>query len=68
MAKAALGDEAEEPEDVAGEEAADGEEDTPLPHMLIGNKPDLPIEEAYRGDKAGCIQVLRPESFACSYQ
>lgn len=54
MAKAALGDVHEEPEEAAEDEVGDADDVTPLPHMLIGNKPDLPIEGSCRGDKAGC--------------
>ncbi len=62
QAKAALGEDTAELEEVTME-VEDAEEDgedlaAKMPHMLIGNKPDLPIEKSCRGDKAGSIQVF----------
>lgn len=60
QAKAALGDDSAELEEEALAEDAEEEVDdaaAKMPHMLIGSKPDLPIEKSCRGDKAGSIQV-----------
>ena len=59
QAKAALGDDSAELEEEALAEDAEEVDDAAakMPHMLIGNKPDLPIEKSCRGDKAGSIQV-----------